>query len=92
VALSGVEARRLLHSASATDCPFGACHARPVAAQNDASAGIVFEDGGRFRVVDTWLSLDRHGPFDVGYYVFLKRVDNTPEDRLAQLAPDYFRD
>ena len=53
-------------------------------------AGIVFEGGGRFRVVDTWLSLDRHGRFDVGYYIFLKRVDNTPEDRLGELAPDYF--
>jgi hypothetical protein len=55
-------------------------------------AGVVFEDRAQFRVVDTWLSLDRHGRFDVGYYVFLKRVDNTPEDRLGHLAPDYFSD
>jgi hypothetical protein len=55
-------------------------------------AGIVFEGGGRFRVVDTWLSLDRHGRFDIGYYVFLKRVDDTADDRLGKLAPDYYSD
>lgn len=53
--------------------------------------GVVFEDGGRFRVVDTWLSLDRQGRFDVGYHVFLERIDNTADDLLAKLAPDYFR-
>lgn len=45
----------------------------------------------RFRVVDVWYSNDKHGHFDIGRHVFLEDVTGTDDDRLGQIAPDYFR-
>jgi len=44
----------------------------------------------RCRVVDRWLSFDHHGRFNDGWHVFLERIEDTDDDRLGRLAPDYF--
>jgi hypothetical protein len=53
--------------------------------------GVLWGDGTRYRVVDTWLSFDKHGRFDVGMHVFLEPVEPfSDDDRLGRLARDYF--
>jgi hypothetical protein len=53
--------------------------------------GVLWEK--RYRVVDTWLSFDKHGRFDVGLHVFLEPIEEGGEDdTLGRFAPDYFRD
>ena len=53
--------------------------------------GIIWSDGERYRVVDTWFSIDHHGHFNDGLHVFMELVD--PKDDLPRmLAPAYFRD
>jgi hypothetical protein len=53
--------------------------------------GWLWEDGTRWRVADRWLSLNKHGYFDVGWHVFLEPVEvGGADDRLKHLAPDYF--
>lgn len=55
--------------------------------------GWLWADGSRFRVADRWLSQDRHGRFDTGWHVFLDPAEHaSADDRLQQLAPDYFED
>ncbi|MFD7867353.1 hypothetical protein [Streptomyces sp. NPDC059783] len=44
-----------------------------------------------YRVVDSWFSYDKRGEFDLGQHVFLAKVSDE-DNRLKQLAPDYFRD
>lgn len=54
--------------------------------------GVLWGDGTRYRVADTWLSFDKHGRFDTGLHVFLDRIEEGGEDdTLGRLAPDYFR-
>lgn len=54
--------------------------------------GFIWGDGMRYRVVDSWLSFDHRGHFDLGMHVFLERVEEGgADDPLGRLAPDYFR-
>lgn len=53
--------------------------------------GVLWADGTRYRVGDVWLSFDKHGRFDVGFHVFLERVEEgDADDRLQRIAPNYF--
>lgn len=53
--------------------------------------GVLWGDGKRYRVADSWLSFDRHGQFDIGMHVFLERVEEGSEDDTLGLArPSYF--
>lgn len=52
--------------------------------------GIITADGERFRVVDSWLSLDKHGRLDLGLHIFLRQVEEA-DDLPRRIAPDYFR-
>lgn len=54
-------------------------------------SGVLLPDGERWRVVDVWVSYDKHGHFDRGVHVFIKLAE-PDEDRLKLLAPHYFRD
>jgi hypothetical protein len=51
--------------------------------------GLLWREGRRFRVVDTWLSFDHHGHLDIGFHVFLEPVA-VDDDRLRLLVPAYF--
>lgn len=54
--------------------------------------GVLWGDGTRYRVVDSWLSFDHHGHFGLGMHVFLERVEpESDDDTLGRLAPNYFR-
>jgi hypothetical protein len=54
--------------------------------------GVMFGEGPRYRVVDTWVSYDHHGHFGEGLHVFLEPVEAFgPDDTLGNAAPDYFR-
>ncbi|PZE24646.1 hypothetical protein [Curtobacterium sp. MCLR17_042] len=48
------------------------------------------QGGIRARVEDVWYSQDKHGYFAVGRHVFLRDVTGTEDDRLGNMAPDYF--
>lgn len=52
--------------------------------------GLIWSEGERYRVVDTWWSVDHHGRMDDGLHVFLERVTNPTDDRPRELHPDYF--
>jgi hypothetical protein len=53
--------------------------------------GLLWGDGTRYRVADTWLSFDKHGRFDVGMHVFLERIaEGGEDDALYKAARDYF--
>jgi hypothetical protein len=52
--------------------------------------GVLWHDGRRFRVVDSWFSFDKHGHFGIGLHVFLEEVSGQDDDLLLRLAPDYF--
>ncbi|MEU8740641.1 hypothetical protein [Streptomyces halstedii] len=54
-------------------------------------AGVLLGNGNRYRVVDSWFSYDKHGIFDLGLHVFVVPAAGG-DDRLGQLAPDYFRE
>ena len=54
--------------------------------------GVLWHDGRRFRVKDSWFSFDKHGRFGMGLHVFLERITALEDDLLLQLAPDYFSD
>jgi hypothetical protein len=51
--------------------------------------GVLLDKGTRWRVVDVWLSYDKHGRFDIGWHAFVEPVEAS-DDRLKHLAPGYF--
>jgi hypothetical protein len=55
--------------------------------------GVIWEDGRRLRVLDSWFSFEKNARFDRGLHVFLEDVSGEAnEDLPGSLAPDYFRD
>lgn len=54
--------------------------------------GVIWADGRRLRVVDSWFSFDHHGRFDTGLHVFLEEVTDEADDLPKRLEPHYFRD
>jgi hypothetical protein len=52
--------------------------------------GVIWSDGRRLRVVDSWFSFDKHGRFDIGLHVFLEEVTDEADDLPLRLARDYF--
>jgi hypothetical protein len=52
----------------------------------------VLGGGGEFyRVIDVWLSFDRHGLFDTGQHVFLERAE-LPRAQFTDRGREYFSD
>jgi len=55
--------------------------------------GIIWGDGTRYRVVDTWFSYDHHGQMAEGLHVFLEKViPGSADDRPKAMLPAYFTD
>ncbi|OZM73998.1 hypothetical protein CFN78_06835 [Amycolatopsis antarctica] len=53
-------------------------------------AGIVWDDGKRYRVEDTWFVHEKHGAMARGaLHVFLLPVNNS-DDRPGKMHPRYF--
>jgi hypothetical protein len=54
--------------------------------------GFIDGRGSRYRVVDRWLSIDRHGAMDTAWHVFVEPVEpGSDDDRPGRLHPTYFR-
>lgn len=53
-------------------------------------AGIVWDDGNRYRVVDTWLVQEKHGVMTIGTLHVRLHPVAADQDWPAQLHPDYF--
>lgn len=54
--------------------------------------GVIWHDGRRLRVVDSWYSFDHHGYFNDGLHIFLEEVTDDEDDLPKRMAPDYFKD
>ena len=54
--------------------------------------GVIWPDGRRFRVEDSWFSFDHHGHFGTGLHVFLTEIRSRDDDLPKLLKPDYFPD
>ncbi|HEX4218083.1 MAG TPA: hypothetical protein VHZ02_06940 [Acidimicrobiales bacterium] len=54
--------------------------------------GVIWGNGDRYLVVDTWFSVDHHGHFDDGLHIFMEKVWDRNDDLPKKLAPEYFAD
>ena len=64
--------------------------AKPGVVSLAIGAGVVLNDGRRFRVADVWMSFDHHGRFSEGAHIFLEPAEEP--NTITRLAPDYFTD
>ena len=51
-------------------------------------SGVIW-DAAHYRVVDLWLSYDKHGQLDIGWHVFLEPAEEE-DDLPTRLFPDYY--
>lgn len=54
--------------------------------------GVIWSESERYRVVDTWFSIDHHGQMDDGLHIFMEPVWDRGDDLPKKLLPDYFED
>ena len=55
-------------------------------------AGVIWGDGNRYRVADTWFSIDHHGQMNDGMHIFLEVVMDPEDDLPKKILPSYFVD